>query len=85
MHCPMYLSIDCILRILVVLKREGIVFEIMRINLIRNMNLCHYEMQAMEESKFNNNIIYEQAVKDMESSVESYWKCWRNKKKNSKN
>ncbi|CAG8805660.1 19472_t:CDS:2, partial [Gigaspora rosea] len=28
---------------------------------------------VIEESKFNNNIIYEQAVKDMESSVESYW------------
>ncbi|RIB20496.1 hypothetical protein C2G38_2179118 [Gigaspora rosea] len=28
----------------------------------------------IEESEFNNNIIYKQTVKDMESSVESYWK-----------
>ncbi|RIB08164.1 hypothetical protein C2G38_370710 [Gigaspora rosea] len=84
MHCPMYLSIDCILKILADLKREGAAFEITRNSLIRNMNLCHYEMQAMvnrwmssirsdviEESEFKNNITYEQTVKDMESSVES--------------
>ncbi|CAG8636209.1 6967_t:CDS:10 [Gigaspora margarita] len=83
-HCPMYLSIDCILKILADLKREGAAFEITRNSLIRNMNLCHYEMQAMvnrwmssirsdviEESEFKNNITYEQTVKVMESSVES--------------
>ncbi|CAG8671536.1 5183_t:CDS:2, partial [Gigaspora rosea] len=77
-------SIDCILKILADLKREGAAFEITRNSLIRNMNLCHYEMQAMvnrwmssirsdviEESEFKNNITYEQTVKDMESSVES--------------
>ncbi|CAG8466071.1 3652_t:CDS:10 [Dentiscutata erythropus] len=84
LHCPMYLSTDCILRILADLKREGAAFEITRNNLIRNMNLCHNEMQeivnrwmssihsdVIEESVFNKNITYEQTIKDMESSVES--------------
>ncbi|CAG8565664.1 4169_t:CDS:10, partial [Cetraspora pellucida] len=64
-RCPKYSSIDCVLRILADLKREGAALEITRNSLINNMS------GVIEESMFNKNVTYEQTIKDMKSSIES--------------
>ncbi|GES76730.1 HAUS augmin-like complex subunit 5 [Rhizophagus clarus] len=46
-HCPKYLSADRIFLVLSDLKREGVVFEIARSYLNKNIKPCHYDFQTL--------------------------------------